>query len=198
MKIQRRCIQVLIDIVMSDLKPAIEVMHCNQWYEQDVMRLIVGTFEDYGDDFQKHMCEYVFGKVIGELSDRFVISYVETFKNKNAKFKMPSATERMRQDLDMVVGFFSRTRSAKRAKASFEVADKIIGLIESNPRTLYIDFYSLWKQFPDMPLDYVEKILSKRDDLDKATIRDIIDQCKQKGIEITKDTPVSIFSKISK
>jgi hypothetical protein len=198
MKIQKRCSQVLIDIIMSDLKPAIEVMHCNQWYEQDIMRLIVGTFEDYGDDFQKHMSEYVFGKIISELAERFVISYIETFRNKNAKFKMPSSPERMRADLDLVVNFFSRTKSAKRAKANFEVIDKIIGLIESNPRTLYIDFYSLWKQFPDMPLDFVEKILSKREDLDKATVRDIIDQCKQKGIEITKDNPATVFSKLSK
>lgn len=198
MRIQRRCAQVLIDIIMSDLKPAIEVMHCNQWYEQDVMRLIVGTFEDYGDDFQKHLSEYVFGKITSELAERFVISYIETFRNKNAKFKMPSSSERMRADLDLVVGFFSRTKSAKRAKASFEVIDKIIGLIESNPRTLYIDFYSLWKQFPDMPLDFVEKVLSKRDDLDKATVRDIIDQCKQKGIEVSKDAPATVFSKLSK
>jgi len=49
-----------------------------------------------------------------------------------------------------------------------------------------------------MPLDFVEKILSKREDLDKATVRDIIDQCKQKGIEITKDNPATVFSKLSK
>ena len=181
---------------MNDLKPAIEVIHCNQWYEQDVMRLIVGTFEDYGDDFQKHMSEYVFGKITSELAERFVLSYIETFRNKNAKFKLPSAPQRMRADLDLVVNYFSRTKSAKRAKASFEVIDKIIGLIESNPRTLYIDFYSLWKQFPDMPLDFVEKILSKREDLDKATVRDIIDQCKQKGIEANKDSLATIFSKL--
>jgi hypothetical protein len=196
MKIQKRCVQILIDIIMNDLKPAIEVIHCNQWYEQDVMRLIVGTFEDYGDDFQKHMSEYVFGKITSELAERFVLSYIETFRNKNAKFKLPSAPQRMRADLDLVVNYFSRTKSAKRAKASFEVIDKIIGLIESNPRTLYIDFYSLWKQFPDMPLDFVEKILSKREDLDKATVRDIIDQCKQKGIEANKDSLATIFSKL--
>lgn len=198
MKIQRKCVQVLIDIVMSDLKPALEVMHCSQWYEQDVMRLIVGTFEDYGDDFQKHMGEYVFNKLITELVDRFVVAYIETFKNKNAKFKMPSAPERMRTDVEMVVNFFSRTKSAKRAKASFEVIEKIVGLIESSPRMLYIDFYSLWKQFPDMSLDFVEKVLSKRDDLDKSAVREIIDLCKQKAIDLNKDAPPTVFSKISK
>ncbi|KAJ3356197.1 SNARE-binding exocyst subunit S6 [Kappamyces sp. JEL0680] len=198
MKIQKRCVQVIIDIIMSDLKPALEVMHCSQWYEQDVMRLIVGTFEDYGNDCQKHMAEYVYNKMMTELVDRFIVAYIETFKNKNAKFKMPSAPERMRTDVEMVVGFFSRSKSAKRAKAAFEVIEKIVGLIESNPRMLYMDFYSLWNQFPDMPLDFVEKVLGKRDDLDKSTAREIIDQCKAKASELARDAPPSVFSKISK
>jgi exocyst complex component 3 len=46
-KITKRTQQVLVDITMSDITPALKVLHCDQWYEQDVMRLIVGTFEDY-------------------------------------------------------------------------------------------------------------------------------------------------------
>lgn len=198
MKIQKKCILILIDIVMSDLTPALNVLHCSQWYEQDVMRLIVGTFEDYCDDFQKHMSEYLFNKLTTELVDRFLISYIESFKNKNAKFKLPNAPERMRADVELLVNFFARSKSAKRAKASFEVIEKIIGLVESNPRMFYIDFYSLWKQFPDMPIDFVEKVLSKRDDMDKSTVKEIIDLCKSK----TKDErnehfQPTVFSKIS-
>jgi exocyst complex component 3 len=198
MKIQKKCVQVLIDIIMSDLKPALEVMHCPQWYEQDVMRLIVGTFEDYGNDFQKHMAEYIFNKMMTELADRFIIAYIETFKNKNAKFKMPTAPERMRADVEMVTNFFIRTKNAKRAKASFEVIEKIIGVIEANSRMLYMDFYALWNQFPDIPLDYVEKVLSKRDDIDKSTVREVIDQIKSKATELQRDAQPSVFSKISK
>jgi exocyst complex component 3 len=199
MKIQRRCNQILIDIVMSDLTPALTVLHCSQWYEQDVMRLVVGTFDDYCDDFQKHLNDYIFGKLVTELADRFVIAYIESFKNKNAKYKMAEAPERMRRDLDLLVTFFSRTKNAKRAKASFEVIEKIIGLVESNPRMFYIDFYSLWKQYPDMPLEFVEKVISKRDDLDKSAIREIIDLCKTKTQSDRQENfQPTIFSKISK
>ncbi|KAJ3321383.1 SNARE-binding exocyst subunit S6 [Boothiomyces sp. JEL0866] len=176
-----------------------KAQNLSNWYEQDIMKLIVGTFEDYGDDFQKHMSEYLNNKLTTELVDRFLVAYVESFKNKNAKFKMPSATDRMRQDLDSLISFFSRSKNAKRVKASFEVIEKIIGLVESNPRMLYIDFYSLWKQFPDMPLDFVEKVLSKRDDLDKSQVREIMELCRSKTKdERTEDTPPTIFSKISK
>jgi exocyst complex component 3 len=47
LKITKRCQQVLVDITYHDILPALKVMHCDQWYEQDVMRLILGTFEDY-------------------------------------------------------------------------------------------------------------------------------------------------------
>jgi exocyst complex component 3 len=145
------------------------------------------------------MSEYLYNKLTTELVDRFVIAYIEAFKNKNAKFKMPTAAERMRSDVDLVVSFFSRTKSAKRAKASFEVISKIIGLIESPQRTLYIDFYSLWKQFPDMPLDFVEKILGKRDDLDKSAVREIMDLCRSKTKDdVSGEGVQTLFSKISK
>ena len=58
-KITKRCQQILVDIVLSDVLAAVKVLHCDQWYEQDVMRLVVGTFEDYGEDFKKYMSEYL-------------------------------------------------------------------------------------------------------------------------------------------
>jgi hypothetical protein len=190
-------VTILVDIVLSDIGPAVTVLHCSQWYEQDVMQLIVGTFEDYGGDFQKHMCDYMYNKIATELIDRFLLIYLESFRNKNAKFKMPVAAEKMKVDLEIVENFFSTMKSAKRVKAIFEVIEKMISLVESSPRMVYIDFYSLWKQFPDLPMDFVEKILSKRDDLDKATVKEVLELCKSK----TKDERVvafepTIFSKI--
>jgi hypothetical protein len=184
-------------MVMSDISPALNVVHCAAWYEQDVMCLIVGTFEDYGGDFKSHLSEYMFNKIVTELIEKFLVAYLETFKNKNAKFKMPSCTARMKADLENCVNFFSKLKSAKRVQAYFEVIDKIIGIIDSPPRTLYIDFYSLWKQFPDLAMEYVEKVLSKRDDLDKATLRELIDLCKTKTMNETREEfEPTIFSKI--
>ncbi|KAI8914395.1 exocyst complex component Sec6-domain-containing protein [Gorgonomyces haynaldii] len=197
-KITKRAQQVLNDIVMLDVVPAFKVMHCDQWYEQDVMRLIVGTFEDYCEDFQKHMSEYMFNKITSELMERFLVSYLESFKNKNAKFKMPTAVERMKQDMDAAIIFFSKSKSAKRVQQSFEIVQKVIALIDSNPRMMYLDFYSLWKAYPDMPLEYVEKLLSKRDDLDKGQVKDVMETCKTRAKEEkVEDFQPSLFSRIN-
>ncbi|EGF77802.1 hypothetical protein BATDEDRAFT_13787 [Batrachochytrium dendrobatidis JAM81] len=200
MKITKKCQLVLVDIIMSDILPALNFLHCPQWYEQDIMRLIVGTFDDYGDDFQRHLSDYVYGKVGTELLDRFLLSYVESFKNKNAKFKMPHAPDRMRSDLELVTAYFVKTKNAKRAKASFEVIEKIIALIDSNPRMVFLDFYALWKAYPDVPLEYIEKLLTKRDDLEKNVLREIMESCRTKANEeraAGECVKTTLFSKIS-
>jgi exocyst complex component 3 len=123
---------------------------------------------------------------------------LESFKNKNAKFKMPTATERMKSDVETCITYFSKTKSAKRVNSSFEIVQKVIALFESNPRMLYLDFYSLWRAYPDVPLNFIEKLLGKRDDLDKTQLYDLMETCKTKMKEekVAEFQP-SLFSKIS-
>ncbi|KAJ3034579.1 hypothetical protein HDV00_004942, partial [Rhizophlyctis rosea] len=63
------------------------------------------------------------------------------------------------------------------------VLEKIISLIESEAGMAFLDFYALWKQFPDVPMDFVENVLSKRDDLDKAQVKEIMETCRTKAKE---------------
>ena len=115
---------------------------------------------------------------------------------------MPVAAEKLRYDLELVIEFFSRSKSAKRVKSSFDAIDRIIALIEANPRLLYIDFFSLYKVFPDVPVDFIQTVLSKRSDLDKSQVKEVVDGIKDKVKEDTKDGTKenevqTIFSKIN-
>lgn len=199
MKVARRGYQILLDVTVGDLKPAIGFFYCPQWYDQDLMKLVVGTLEDYCDDFRFHMAEYLFNKFTTELLDKVVLCCLEAFRNKNGKFRMPVAVERMRSDLDSLVEFFSRLKSPKRAKAAFDVVEKLIAFIESNPRMAFLDFYALWKPYPDVPLEFAELLLSRRDDLEKAQIKEIMETCrskaKEEGSKLEAIQP-TIFSKM--
>jgi hypothetical protein len=65
MKLTKKAYQVLIDIVLQDATPAINLLHCApQWYDQPVMSFVVGTFDDYLEDFRSHLNEYVFNKLM--------------------------------------------------------------------------------------------------------------------------------------
>lgn len=74
----------------------------------------------------------------------------------------------------------------------------MVSLFESNPRMLYLDFYSLWRAYPDVPLSFIEKLLSKRDDLDKAQLNEMMETVKQKTKEdAIVDFQPSLFSKLA-
>ncbi|KAJ3413623.1 SNARE-binding exocyst subunit S6 [Chytridiales sp. JEL 0842] len=202
MRVAKRSYGIVIDIVLKDILPALVRFYCTEWYEMDLMRLVIGTLEDYCTDFQEHTQEYIFSKFTSELQDRLLLLFLEALRNKGAKFKMPVAVEKMKVDLELAIEFFSRYKAPKRVKAAFEIMEKIIGFIESNPRLLFLDFYALWKSYPDVPLGFVEELLQKRDDLERAEIREIMEQCRTKVIEEKeknsgKEWPQSLFSKLS-
>ena len=145
------------------------------------------------------LSDYIYNKLSSELMDRFLTAYLESFKNKNAKFKMPLAGQKMRADYEIALNFFSSQKSSKRAKSSFEVIDKILAVIESDAEFAFVDFFTLYKAYPDIPLDYVEALLSKRDDLDRSKVKEIMENCRRKVSEETNVTnTTTLFSKISK
>jgi exocyst complex component 3 len=134
--------------------------------------------------------------------DKFLIAYIETFKGKNVKFIMPQAADKLREDLTLSIDFFSKSKSAKRIKSSFDCIDKLVALLEANPRLVYIDFFSIYKVFPDIPIDFIDKILSKRSDIDKSQLKEIIEGIKEKLKEDadrgeSKTDVQTIFSKIN-
>ncbi|KAJ3284204.1 SNARE-binding exocyst subunit S6 [Borealophlyctis nickersoniae] len=200
MKVSRRCYQILIDIVVGDLKPALALFYCPQWYDQDLMRLVIGTLEDYCDDFRLHMAEYLFNKFTTDLLDRIVLCSIEAMRNKNGKFRMPVAAERIRSDMERLVDFFSKIKSPKRAKAAFDVIEKILAFLESNPRMAFLDFYALWKAYPDVPLEFIELLLGRRDDLDKGQVKEVMEMCrtkaKEEGGKLEQVHP-TVFSKLA-
>ena len=114
---------------------------------------------------------------------------------------MPQAIDKLKYDYEQGLEFFGKYKNAKRIKSNFDPVDKLIALLEANPRLIYIDFFSLYKVFPDVSVDFVEKVLSKRSDLDKTLVKEIMDGIKEKVAEDSAkglvSTQTSIFSKIN-
>ena len=116
---------------------------------------------------------------------------------------MPSAADKARADMNCVVEFFSQSKSAKRVKGLLDPVEKIVALLEANPRLIYIDFFSLYKTYPDVPIEFIQHLLSKRSDLDKSQTKEIIEGIKEKVQEESERTNGkgaeihTIFSKVN-
>ena len=198
LKLAKRAYTTLIDIAILDCKPATSQMYLQGWYDQDLMRLIIGTLEDYCADFQQFLTSHLFSKLMTDLIDRFALVYLECLKNKGGKFKMPMAKERMRADFNMAIEFFSQHKTEKRVRQSLDVIDKTQTFIEANARLALVEFYNLWKSYPDIPYTFIEDLIWKRDDLEKASAKEILASVKDKMKEETKEPPPTIFSKMAK
>jgi hypothetical protein len=160
------------------------------------MFLIVNTLEDYLQDFRKHLQDYLFTKLTSDCLDKFLIHYLEAFKAKSVKFKMPQAAELMKGDIVAAEHFWTEYKAEKRVKQSFDLVNKLLALLESSSSMIFLSWYAIWKVYNDVPMQFIEDTLYKRSDLDKASIKEAIANCKVKAKEGNPEATSSIFSKI--
>jgi exocyst complex component 3 len=196
-KVTKKSVTCLVDIVMRDVNPALAATFTGGWYEQRTMGSVIATFQDYFPDFKTTLQDYLFTKFLTECLDRFLLGYLETFRSKSAKFKMPDALQLAKEDLETCILFWSEYRPAKRVKQSFDVFEKILSLLEASGPLVFLSWYSLWKAYKDVPMSFVEDLLSKRSDLDRSAVKEAMTNCKAKASEGPSEGETSLFSKLS-
>ncbi|OBZ82131.1 Exocyst complex component sec6 [Choanephora cucurbitarum] len=189
--------EALLEITFADVKPVFQDLFSNRWYEQPLIPSVIETLRDYCNDFS-HLNQFIFEKLVHDMLDRFLMLYLEAMRHKTAKFQMPHCLERIENDVRLSFGFFAQLTSPEEMEERFDVIDKIHNLLQSSRRMIFVDYYNLRQAYPDVPLAFVENILSKRDDLDKAALKDIMEGIKAKAREYEPDanTPPTIFSRI--
>ncbi|KAI8985957.1 exocyst complex component Sec6-domain-containing protein [Pilobolus umbonatus] len=189
--------EALLEVTFADLTPVFNDLFTARWYEQPLVPSIIETFKDYCNDFN-HLNKKIFDRLIHDILDRFLMLYIEAMRHKNAKFHMDTCLECIQSDVRLSFNFFAKYTSTDEMADKFDVIEKVHTLLESNRRMIFVDYYNLRQAYPDVPLAFIENILSKRDDLDKSALKDIIEGIKAKAREYEPDanTPPTIFSRI--
>ncbi|KAI8377011.1 exocyst complex component Sec6-domain-containing protein [Blakeslea trispora] len=189
--------EALLEITFADVKSVFQDLFSTRWYEQPLIPSVIETLRDYCNDFA-HLNQFIFEKLVHDMLDRFLMLYLEAMRHKTAKFQMPTCLERIENDVRLSFSFFAELTSPEEMEERFDVIDKIHNLLNSSRRMIFVDYYNLRQAYPDVPLAFVENILSKRDDLDKAALKDIMEGIKAKAREYEPDTntPPTIFSRI--
>jgi hypothetical protein len=110
---------------------------------------------------------------------------------------MPSAQRLLEADVTTMVQFFSSYRDPERVKKALDPLVKFVALASSSQRMVFLEFVSFWKLYPDVPMTLFEEVLNRRDDLDRAAVKEIMESCRKKTQEdkIVEAAP-SIFSKL--
>ncbi|KAI7825605.1 exocyst complex component Sec6-domain-containing protein [Kickxella alabastrina] len=165
------------------LRPAanhIGAVHAD-WYQDDLLQPVIETLKDYCQDFQDHLDNYI-DAVAGKV-----------------KFYKGQTSEKLTLELHRATKFFKQHMDGSAVAETLNVVRILISLIDSTPTMIFLEFFSVKKQYPDLPLALVEDILTKRDDLEKQQLKSILESLRQKskgdtGSSLAKQR--TLFSKL--
>ncbi|KAJ9048250.1 SNARE-binding exocyst subunit S6 [Entomophthora muscae] len=190
---------VLLDIIFNDLKAAFSQLYTSVWYEEDLVLCTVATFQDYCDGAHQQLHSYLFDLLMDKLIERFVIENIKAFKNSKAQFRLPEYAEKAERDIASIKDFFSTYFDSKALTTHLDPLIRLQNLASSSSKMIFLDFYPLRKQYPDMPITLVESIIERRTDMDRAERREVIEsiRSKESDTDFTDLTNPTIFSKIS-
>ncbi|KAJ2781333.1 SNARE-binding exocyst subunit S6 [Coemansia javaensis] len=198
MSVAEAATQALADLVFFDLRPVTEALYTKEWYEDDMLPAVIETLRDYCQDFHDHLDRYLCRRLMQDLLSRFALSYVEAVAGK-AKFHKGRTSERLHSEVHRASKFFREHMDGAAVSETLNVVRILISLIDSTPAMIFLEFFSIKKQYPDLPLALIEDILSKRDDLEKAQLKSIVESLRQKsksdaGAALAKQR--TLFSKL--
>jgi hypothetical protein len=192
------CTQVLAEIIFRSVKPAVQQLFTSTWYgDENLVESIVATFDDFFRDYQEHADTFLLNKLVADVLERLFLTYLDQLRSKSSKLKMPAAATLLSSDVSSIIAFFSTYRDPDRVKKALDPLAKFVALIGSSQRMIFLEFVSFWKVYPDVPLGLFEEVLGRRDDLERAAVKEIVESCRKKTQEdkIVEAAP-SIFSKV--
>ena len=202
LNIAKSATKVLVDLISSAIKICTSQLFALEWYNDGIIETVVATFEDFFTDYQRHAEEFLMVKLIADVLERTVIVYIESMRGRNSKLRMQqgAAADLMSRDIQTLQKFFSRFRDPKKVEKALDPLIKLRILLMSSEKMIFLEFFALIKTYPDVPLTLIEELLGKRDDLDKQTLKDLIDSIRSKLKEEKhiENLNTSIFSKLKK
>lgn len=117
--VAKRCIQILIDTVFNDIKPAVNTLFTPSWYVDEPIHQIIETMADYMTDFQARLSPSLFDLLVDDMIDTFLITYLSALKRAN-KLKIPQAVNTMRDDIKKSFDFLTQYKPSNELETYFE------------------------------------------------------------------------------
>ena len=136
--VAKKCVQILIDVIFNDLKPATKSLLTTGWYLTDPMTQIVETIKDYMEDYRSHLNTNLFELLVEDIIDTFLITYLTAIR-RCSKLKVPQAVDRIREDIKKAFDFFSIYKSRKELAGYFDVLDSVLTLISASKMMVFLD-----------------------------------------------------------
>ncbi|UZJ51131.1 hypothetical protein CBS101457_000451 [Exobasidium rhododendri] len=177
--VSKRCTQVLVDLVFSDLRPAIKDLFAfPAWYSEGIMTTIVETIRDYTSDYSERLNSNLFDVLCDDLIDRFLTAYIGALR-RTTKLRMPAAGDKMKADVEECRMMFSTFKKPEELAEKFQVMEMIVSMLTSSATMVFLSYWTFAKAHGSQ-LAFLESTMKARDDLDKADVTAIMESARRK------------------
>jgi len=147
-------VSIIIQIIFNDLKPVLTPIFTSSWYGGTDVNRIAATLQDYTEDLQSHMNDYLFETLMEDLLVEFITAYMSAAKARSTKFKMPAAIDQIRNDVRLVYGFFSRYIAGDIVQEYFRIFEFLMTLLSATKASFSADLDQLMAVYWDTPVWY--------------------------------------------
>lgn len=189
---------ILEEFIMNTLKDCMQKLFTESWYKERLIKTIIATLDDYFRDFQGTLFEFSYECLTRQICEKILLQYLTMMKGRYARFKQTDSAKLsylLNEDKECIREFLRIYQKEEVAQSTINILERMIGLVSGPKKNIINEWLSLFKEFPDVPMDYIEDIISKRDDMDKQFLKSILEQYRSK-VKIERIETFSIFSKL--
>ncbi|KAF2862506.1 exocyst complex component Sec6 [Piedraia hortae CBS 480.64] len=194
------CLRLFAELLFkTDFRSITKTFFTSAWYTETTMSLIVTTFEDYlmgENNIMQVLHPSLQEIIIVELSDALLIAYLESVKNKSAKFRRNTDpfTAKIREDLMTVFNFFENFPYAlDQVKERWRVVNAFVDLIvaDKTDGEVVEAFKRFRLQYWDVQFSWIETVLRARDDYERSLLSQVKNAAAAITVERGLDTIMS-------
>jgi len=172
--------KTVVAIIFKDLEPALAKLFQKDWYEDDLVEAIVETVKDYYDNecIKGHIVDSALSKMSQIILEGLVYRYVAEMVSQKSNFEKRTA-KRMESDEKLLQDFFFKAGnlSEKDGAPLLQILFDLRQLVECDASSVVTNFSELFKHSPDITMETFASLLSRRPDLSKAQVKELVEAC---------------------
>jgi len=177
--VSKLALSALVEVVFADLEEALVKLFQKEWYDQDLIQLIINTMLDYYDnEVQNYLMDSYMRIFAQECLSRLVFRYISELLTRKHAFNQASV-ERMTDDIQAMRDFFTKYVRPNYLQQQTQVLDDLKELLDSESDMISLYYDSLLRHQGEVPLRVVEILLTQREGMDKSKVKEALASCKE-------------------
>ncbi|KAM0688175.1 SNARE-binding exocyst subunit S6 [Conglomerata obtusa] len=183
----------LASFVLYTCKPITDKIFTDEWYNEELIRTITVTIDDFLVDYRLTMSDFSFITFIYELTSELTKVYLKQLIRKRAKI-YEDCGYKLEKDYDKIYETFCKYGEQEEVKSNLEAFKKLIPLLERCSMDIFIiELKSLLVVYPDIKREYIKSIIYKKNELSESEKRKYLNRIKECFNDI-KNVRKTLFS----